>query len=235
VPVTPEFGDVGIIVWPIEIFWNLDTEEPERADTDIGIRGKIRIDLDTVAEKPERENNAMSKGEVVHVEVIGVSGKKIGDSELFGKSGKNSREAALSIQRPVRGNDPQLWQKVLISLYGSGNHGREKENEGHVLADIPGLRFVAVAIPGVLEKFESEKGNPQGQEGISPVKSVLARHGPDQAGKEIPVFENDEKQDRPDDAEPAKPGSRLIKAANEGLSKKDEEACGTDGPAQLCV
>jgi hypothetical protein len=74
-----------------------------------------------------------------------------------------------------------------------------------------------------------------GQEGISPVKAVLARHGPDQSGKEIPLIENDEKQDRLDVAEPAKRGSGLVRAANKGLPKKDEEACGTDSPAQLGV
>lgn len=156
-------------------------------------------------------------------------------ANFFRKACEDARETALHVQRPVRGNAAELRQKVLIALDGPGDHGRKKQDEGHVLADGAGFGLVAVAVPGVVEKFKRKEGYSERQKRVSPVKRILAGHGPNQPGKKIAIFEDAEKQYGLRNAEPAKPGSGLVKAADERFPQKNKQAGRADRSAQLGV
>jgi len=68
-------------------------------------------------------------------------------------------------------------------------------------------------------------------ESVGPVESLRGVK-PDQAGKEIPILEDEKQNDGLYRANPAEPGFRLLETAGEGFPQEDSEAGNGNQAAQ---
>ena len=91
------------------------------------------------------------------VQMIGECREKVGQHELLSQADQNSRNSLLPIDFPVEAGLSEFRSEILITFDWPRNHGREEQDEGHVLAEFAGGGGTAIAIHCVMNELEGEE------------------------------------------------------------------------------
>src|SRR6476620_5989448 len=105
--------------------------------------------------------------------MVGVSGQQISDGELFSQTCEDAGDAAVPVVGPVDEFGAKFREELLVALDGSGNHGREKQDERQVFAESARFGFVLFSIDGVMNKLEGKKRDAEWKKGVGPVGFLL--------------------------------------------------------------
>jgi hypothetical protein len=64
-----------------------------------------------------------------HGNIGDVSGQQVSDGELFSQTCEDAGAAAVPVVRPVGEFGAKFGEELLVAFDGSGDHGREKQDE----------------------------------------------------------------------------------------------------------
>ncbi len=215
VPPPPELPDGAGGIGGLEIFHQLHAQKPCRPPGDVGVAGKVTIDLQT---KQRRGGDDLRAGRLAGggVHRVHQGGEAVGDGRLF-EIARQQQPSARGKLLPGQGPLPaQLGQQAAGALDGPGHQLGEKGDEQRVIAEVP-LRGgpAPVYVQHVGQGLEGVKGDAQ-----PPCGAAM-----DQPGEKARVFEHAQaaqagaqrhRQAGPSDgrglfpgrAQPAQPGGR---------------------------
>src|SRR5699024_6358311 len=103
VPAPPELLDAAGHIGALEIFGQRDAEQPRAADGNVRIARKITVQLQAEQYGGQNQRQAALVGQRVK-DVVGIDGEKIGNDDLFEKSGADALQPGREAGgvRPVR-------------------------------------------------------------------------------------------------------------------------------------
>ena len=219
VPPPPELPDGAGGIGGLEIFHQLHAQKPCRPPGDVGVAGKVTIDLQT---KQRRGGDDLRAGRLAGggVHRVHQGGEAVGDGRLF-EIARQQQPSARGKLLPGQGPLPaQLGQQAAGALDGPGHQLGEKGDEQRVIAEVP-LRGgpAPVYVQHVGQGLEGVKGDAHRQQ---QPPCGAAR---DQPGEKARVFEHaqaaqagaqrhcqagpsDGRGPFPGRAQPAQPGGR---------------------------
>lgn len=164
-PPPPEFGNVPRDIRKIKVNGQVQADHFAQAYGDIAVAGEVKKNAD--GEEGQKQAGG-SKGQIrPFLEEVNHHGGVVRDDQFLEKSQQDLEEPQQGLLH-LRSLQPvlKLGEKGLVALDGPRNDGGEKEAEN---AELEGIlhRFTPVVNVGqVMDEFEREEGNAQGQGGL---------------------------------------------------------------------
>src|ERR1019366_4592912 len=109
VPATPEFGEIGAAIRPVEIRRQADSQQLRAAAGDVGIAGEVEVQLEGVGvDRQQNLGAAVEFGRIEHA-IHESIGQEVGDAGLLEQSEADQEEGAAAfhaVQQAARGELP---------------------------------------------------------------------------------------------------------------------------------
>ena len=226
VPALPELGhragDIGIV----KVLLKAEAEHAPQADGHVGIAGKVKIDLQAVAQRAQpghgrRELPRPRQGEGP----LRRHGEVVGQQDLLGKAQNKALDPLLEALR-VHAAASDLLRHAVVAHDGAGDELGEKGDVQPQIQDVAlHLSRPPVHVDAVGERLEGEKGNADGQAQphrfhAQPQQGVQVFNG------EVQILEGEED---PQVQRHGQDQQRLFPAALPGVDPPPQEIVCADG------
>ena len=205
VPATPELPDRAGVVWRVEIFHQFEPEHAGGADRDVGVAGKVAIDL--IREKDGRDGQLQAVVALRRrVDVVHVDCQSVGHHELLEEAPSHPLQSADHPTIFERMELTKLPEQILRTFDWPGHELGKKHHIGRVRREIPlGFLMSPVDLDDVAEtlkrmKRETDRKNDI-ERGIRDLPPEQAGEAHERAGEEGKVLEDKKDEARGDDAD----------------------------------
>ena len=195
VPPFPEILHGYRPVWRVEVFRDLDPEQPSRADGHVGIAAEVKVQLQGIACRRKKGRGSVQGGEVL-IAVIHGKGKRIRKKHFFPEADGKPHHA---LCKPFGRKAPssvilKLGNRGGVQDDGAGDQRGEKGHEAEVIQKPAMGRVPPAAVDEEGKLLEGEKADPKRQQKLlcrqlCPEKDVDILH------KKIIVLENAQRPD----------------------------------------
>ena len=156
-PSPPEFGDVASQIWIVEILLKTVSQQQGNSYGNIGVAGKIKVDLKSVG---IHGKEMLQAGEAFRkfMHHIHIFRQHICYQQLFCKPGADFQHGFFHQQIIHQKRLANLWKKIPGSYDGPGNQMRKKGHVKSIIQDVPRrLDFSPVNINQVAERLKGIK------------------------------------------------------------------------------
>src|SRR5690348_10379147 len=188
----PEFLDRRSYVWVIEVFEELETQHPAKADGHVGVAGEVEVDLQRITNDADPS--------IAGVQVLGIHPecricyrtKRIGDQHFLAQTETETLDAGCKPLQRVT-TPENLFGDIMETDDWTRNQLRKHGDVNtHVERTAQGVRLAAIDVDEVRHRVKSEKRYAYWQPRCMKLRSNVfqARHmGEHAGGKKTGVLE----------------------------------------------